>query len=91
MDKHPCHRPEIAKLNRAAGQISGIKTMIEEGRYCPEILTQLRAVQGSLKSIELNILEKHLEHCVVDTIQSKDKDEISQRISEMKTIIKRFQ
>ena len=43
MEKHPSHLENIPRLNRIAGQIEGIKKMIEEGRYCPEIISQLRA------------------------------------------------
>ena len=89
-NKHPCHREELARLNRAAGQIEGIKKMVEDGRYCPDILTQLRATRSALKSIEANILERHLNHCVNDTLQNGSKKAQKQKIEEIKDIFRRF-
>ena len=60
MEKHPSHIENIPRLNRIAGQIEGIKKMIEDGRYCPEIISQLRAVRAAVKAVESNILQKHL-------------------------------
>ena len=60
VEKHPSHDAEIKRLNRIAGQVEGIKRMIEEGRYCPEILSQLRAVRSAVKGIETEILRRHL-------------------------------
>ena len=51
MEEHnPSHLENIPRLNRIAGQIEGIKKMIEDGRYCPDILSQLRAVRSAVKS-----------------------------------------
>ncbi len=47
--KHPSHDAEIKRLNRIAGQIEGVKKMVDEGRYCPEILSQLRAVRSAVE------------------------------------------
>lgn len=91
MSNHPCHSDEVKRLNRASGQIEGIKKMIDEGRYCPDILTQLRAVRSSLKSIEANVLENHLGHCVTDVIKNGDQDSIAKKIEEIKTIFKRYE
>ena len=57
MEKHPSHIENIPRLNRIAGQIEGIKKMIEDGRYCPEIISQLRAVRAAVKAVESNILK----------------------------------
>ena len=54
------HKENLSRLNRIAGQIEGIKKMIEDGRDCPDIISQLRAVRSAVKSVESNILEKHL-------------------------------
>ena len=69
------------RINRLSGQLEGIKRMIEEDRYCPEILNQLRACINSLKSLEVVILNNHLQNCVVNKIQNGDLkvlDEISE-------------
>ena len=63
MENHnPNHMENIPRLNRIAGQIEGIKKMIADGRYCPEIISQLRAVRSAVKAVESNILQKHLQH-----------------------------
>lgn len=90
MSKHVCHKSEIPKLSRIGGQVEGIKRMIDEGRYCPEILTQLRAVRAALKSVELNVLEHHMQSCVADAMKSGSKKKSDEKIAELKDIMKRF-
>lgn len=88
---NPCHHEEISRLNRIAGQVDGIKAMIMQGRYCPDILTQMRAVRSALKSVEANILERHLQACVTDAILHGDSTEQTDKIAELKTLFKRFE
>ena len=88
--KHPCHSAEIPKLNRIAGQVDGIKRMIDEGRYCPDILTQLRAVRSAIRSVEANILEKHLQSCVADAMRAGNEKETEKKIAELKELFKRY-
>ncbi len=71
--KHPDHSGELKRLNRVAGQIEGVRAMIEEQRYCPEILTQLRAARAALRALETAILGTHLGACVTDTIKKGSK------------------
>ncbi|MDR2098455.1 MAG: metal-sensitive transcriptional regulator, partial [Rickettsiales bacterium] len=59
--KYPSHEKELPRLNRAIGQMEGIRRMIEARRYCPEILIQFRAVKSAIRAIENNILKTHLE------------------------------
>ena len=84
---HPDHGKELPKLNRVSGQLDGIRSMIMEKRYCPDILTQLRAARSALKSIEANILESHLSACVSDAIRTGDADS---KVAELKEIFKRY-
>ena len=58
----------ISRLNRIEGQVRGISKMIEDDRYCGDILIQLSAIISSIKSLSLKILEKHLKHCVKNNI-----------------------
>lgn len=88
--KHPCHHDELKKLNRIAGQVEGIKKMIEDHRYCPDILTQLRAVRSALRSVEANVLETHLQHCVADAMMSGNEKDTAEKIAELKDLFKRF-
>lgn len=62
----------INRLNRISGQINGIKDMIENDRYCNDILIQVAAVQSALKSMGNQILEHHLKTCVVRDIKNGD-------------------
>lgn len=89
-DNHPCHKAEIGKLNRIAGQVEGIKKMVEDGRYCPDILTQLRAVRSAIRTVEANVLEKHLQHCVTDAFAHGDQKEAQAKIDEIKNLFKRY-
>jgi DNA-binding FrmR family transcriptional regulator len=64
--------------------------MIDEGRYCPDILTQMRAIRSALKSVEANILETHLEHCVTDVMEQGSKKKREEKIQEVKELFKRY-
>ncbi len=88
--KHPDHTGHVKKLNRVIGQIEGVKRMIEDRRYCPDILTQTRAAASALKSIELSILESHLGHCVADAFSSNNLSKANAKIDELVSIVKRF-
>lgn len=90
MSKHPCHKSEIPKLSRIAGQVEGIKKMIDEARYCPDILTQLRAARAALRTVELNVLEHHMQSCVTEAMKSGSQKKADEKIAELKDIIKRF-
>ncbi len=83
------HMDEMPRLNRISGQIEGIKKMITEQRYCPEIMIQLRAVRSALKAVESNILDRHLQHCVAQAFAA-DTDRTAQ-IDELKKLFNRFE
>lgn len=61
-----------ARLNRIIGQMNGIKRMIEEDRYCDEILIQLSAVDKAIKSLSRVMLEAHMHRCLIEQIQDGD-------------------
>ncbi len=86
---HPDHNKELIKLKRAKGQLDGIMKMIEENRYCPDILIQIRAAKAALQSVEHSVLKTHLEHCVHDAIKSKDNRDIDTKIHELVEMIGR--
>lgn len=87
---HPSHVAHLNRMNRVIGQLQGIKRMIEERRYCPDILTQTRAASAALRGIEIAILETHLGHCVKDAFESKSLNESSKKISELVELMKRL-
>ena len=86
----PCHTPDLPRVNRIAGQMNGVKKMIEEQRYCPEILTQLRAIRSAIKGLEANILERHLNHCIAESLNTNDPDNVKNKIEELKDLFKRY-
>lgn len=86
---HPDHSKELARLNRISGQLEGVKRMIEERRYCPEILIQLRAIRSAVRAVESNILKTHLQSCVVQSFAS-DADR-EQKIEELKKLFDQFE
>lgn len=88
--KHPCHHNQLKRLHRIQGQMTGIKKMIEEERYCPDILTQLKAVTSAVKSLQTEILKTHLNHCVADALKSKNKKEQENKIGELLELFKKW-
>lgn len=89
--QHPSHESEMSNLNRVSGQIDGIKKMIDERRYCPEILTQLRAIRSAIKNIEARILETHLSSCVSQTFLSPRLEDRRKKIDEICDLLKRYE
>jgi DNA-binding FrmR family transcriptional regulator len=78
----PNHSENLPRLNRISGQIDGIKKMIEEERYCLDIVNQIKAVRSAFKSVEKNILQKHIKHCVAASFKAS-KTEQEQKINEL--------
>ncbi len=87
---HPSHEDQLIRLKKVEGQIRGIQTMIEERRYCMDLLSQIRAVTGALRKIESGILESHLQHCVNDAITSKNKTEAAAKIKEITRLFEKI-
>ena len=75
-DGHPHHhentRAVLNRMSRAIGHMESIKTMIEDGRYCSEVLIQIAAVRSAINNIGKIILEDHIRHCVVDALETGD-------------------
>ena len=82
-ENSPDHSTEVKRLNRIMGQLDGIKRMIEEQRYCTDILVQTKAVSAALKSLESSILARHMNHCVSAAFESKNKIETQKKIDEL--------
>ena len=61
-----------ARLRRIEGQVRGIQKMVEEDRYCIDVLTQVNATRAALESVALHLLADHTEHCVAEAIRSGD-------------------
>jgi CsoR family transcriptional regulator, copper-sensing transcriptional repressor len=66
------------RLRRVEGQVRGVQKMVEDERYCPDILTQMSAIHESLRSVERILMKNHLEHCATEALRSGD-DKKAQR------------
>ncbi len=82
------HKQQITRINRIEAQVRGIKAMIENEKYCVDIINQIKAIRSALKSIEFIILEEHLNWCVKDAAMKNDKKDIDEKIDELMKIIK---
>jgi DNA-binding FrmR family transcriptional regulator len=80
----------LKRLARAEGQVRGVARMVEEDRYCIDILTQLAAVDTALESVALEILDDHVKHCVVDALASGDEADAETKIQELLAAVRRF-
>ena len=74
------------RLNRAIGQLNGIKAMVEEGRYCGDVLTQLAAVEKAVEAISRMVMRDHLQTCVTERIQAGD----TEVIDEVMDLLRKF-
>jgi DNA-binding FrmR family transcriptional regulator len=79
----------MKRLNRIEGQVRGIGRMVEEDRYCIDIVTQVSAIRAALARAEEEILRDHVAHCVEHAIESGDKVEQRHKITEIMDILNR--
>lgn len=76
-----------ARLARIEGQVRGIRRMVDEDRYCIDILTQVTAVKAALDKVALALLDTHVSHCVVDAVRLGKGDE---KVRELTSAIGRY-
>ena len=82
------HKVDVrARLSRIEGQVRGIERMVDEDRYCIDILTQVNAVKAAIDKVALSLLEDHVEHCVADAVRAGEGEE---KLQELTTAIGRF-
>lgn len=72
-----------ARLKRAAGQLAGIQRMVEEDRYCVDVLMQVAAVRAALGKVSKIMLESHIQTCVTGAFESEDQGDRSAKIEEL--------
>ena len=88
MDRHD--KPKLLnRLNRIEGQVRGIARMVQEDRYCIDVVTQLEAVRGALARVESELLKGHLNHCIEGAIVSGDQTEQRQKAAELIQLLDR--
>ena len=83
------HAETLNRLARIAGQVQGIKRMVEEEKYCIEIITQIQAARSALRSVEMNILQKHMHHCVSEAFESGSKENADEKMEELLRVMKK--
>ena len=77
------------RLGRIEGQVRGLAKMVDEDRYCIDIVTQISAVRAALRRVEEEILKDHVAHCVEHAISSGNKADQRQKITELMEVIGR--
>lgn len=77
------------RLNRIEGQVRGLSKMVEEDRYCIDIVTQISAVRAALRRVEEEVLQDHVAHCVEHAITSGNKADQREKIAELMAVISR--
>ena len=80
----------VKRLHRIEGQVRGIERMVEDDRYCIDILTQIAAVDTALESVALRILDEHVRHCVAGALASGDESDAQTKIEELLAAVQRF-
>jgi len=79
-----------SRLKRIEGQVAGIRRMVEDDRYCVDILTQTSAIVAALRGVEDLVMENHLNTCVADAMRSNSDDLKQEKIEEVMSVISKF-
>lgn len=77
----------LNRLKRIEGQTRGIQRMVQEDKYCVDIMTQISSIQSALEQVSLTLMEDHMRHCVTEAIQQGNGDE---KITEVVNVLKRY-
>src|SRR5215469_8477493 len=80
----------LGRLRRIEGQVQGIQRMVEEDKYCVDILLQLTAVQGAVEQVQRLLLGRHIESCVADAIRSGSTRDRQKKVDELLEVFSRF-
>ncbi len=80
----------LKRMKRIEGQARGITKMIEDDKYCIDILTQISALSGALQSVAIELLDEHINHCVLNAAKSGNDDEAAVKIKEATDAINRL-
>jgi len=86
----PRHKDCLTRLSRIEGQVRGVSKMIEEERYCIDLLMQLRAIRAALGKVESEVLKDHADHCIADAVKSGSEEEQREKFSELIDLFDRY-
>jgi DNA-binding FrmR family transcriptional regulator len=81
----------LKRLSRIEGQVRGLSRMVEDNRYCIDIVTQVAAVRAALKKVEEEVLRDHVAHCVEHAIRSGDPEQQREKVSELIAVLGKLQ
>jgi DNA-binding FrmR family transcriptional regulator len=90
MKQPTTHAEQLEFLKKIEGQIRGVQKMIEDKRYCVDIITQIHSIIGALSRVESEIFKKHIDSCVINAFRGKSEREKEQKISEIVELISKF-
>lgn len=77
----------ITRLRRIEGQVRGVQKMVEDDRYCMDIMIQINAINAAMKQVGFSLLERHASHCIVDAVDSGHGEDA---VKELVSILKQF-
>ncbi len=83
-------RRALSRLRRIEGQVQGIQRMIEEDKYCVDIMLQVSAVQGALEQVSKILMHRHIESCVLDSMKAGSERERARKIEELIAVFSRY-
>lgn len=89
MSKADTKTSRLSRLGRIEGQVRGITRMVEEERYCIDILTQIAAVRAALQRVEQDVLQEHIQHCVHHAFTSGNAADQKKKIEEVMEVLAR--
>jgi CsoR family transcriptional regulator, copper-sensing transcriptional repressor len=87
---HETKLKALGRLRRIEGQVQGIQRMVEEEKYCVDILLQLTAVEGAVEQVQRLLLGRHIESCVADAIRSGSTRDRQKKVDELLEVFSRF-
>jgi DNA-binding FrmR family transcriptional regulator len=90
MKQTTTHEEQLQYLRKIEGQVAGIQRMIQEKRYCVDILTQIRSIIGALYRVESDIFKRHLDGCVMQALKGKSDTQKQEKIEEIIELIQKF-
>ena len=89
-DNNPKFRDVLTRMRRIEGQARGITKMVEEERYCVDILQQILALEAAARAARTKVLDIHTKHCIEQALSSNNKADQSEKIAELLTLIERM-
>jgi CsoR family transcriptional regulator, copper-sensing transcriptional repressor len=90
MEQLTTHQEQLEFLRKIEGQVRGVQKMIQDKRYCVDIITQIHSVLGALSRVERQILKKHIEGCVVHAFSGTSRNEKETKIKEVMEVLEKF-